>query len=47
MSEEAAPAMGGGQAAVVTGGVVLLIAGFIALGLLFGLTPLYAGFLLL
>lgn len=47
MSDEAAPAMAGGQAAVVTGGVVLLIAGFIALGFLFGLTPLYAGFLLL
>lgn len=47
MSDEAAPAMAGGRAAVVTGGVVLLIAGFIALGTLFGLTPLYAGFLLL
>lgn len=43
----AAPAMGGGMAAIVTGGVVLLIAGFIALGLVLGLTPLYAGFLLL
>lgn len=47
MSDEPAPAMAGGMAALVTGGVVLLIAGFIALGLLFGLTPLYAGFLLL
>lgn len=47
MSDEPAPAMAGRQAAVVTGGVVLLIAGFIALGLLLGLTPLYAGFLLL
>ncbi len=47
MSDEPAPAMGGGMAAIVTGGVVLLIAGFIVLGLLLGLTPLYAGFLLL
>ncbi len=47
MSDQPAPAMGGGMAAIVTGGVVLLIAGFIALGLLLGLTPLYAGFLLL
>ena len=47
MSDEAAPAMAGGQAAMVTGGVVALIAGFIALGFLLGLTPLYAGFLLL
>lgn len=47
MSDEAAPAMAGGMAAVVTGGVVLLIAGFIALGFALGLTPLYAGFLLL
>ena len=39
--------MAGGTAAIVTAGVVALIAGFIALGLLFGLTPLYAGFLLL
>jgi hypothetical protein len=47
MNDEAAPAMTGGMAAVVTGGVVLLIAGFIALGFALGLTPLYAGFLLL
>lgn len=47
MSDQPAPAMAGGMAAIVTGGVVLLIAGFIALGLLLGLTPLYAGFLLL
>ncbi|UKK84121.1 hypothetical protein L7H23_16360 [Sphingopyxis sp. BSN-002] len=47
MSDKPAPAMASGQAAVVTGGVVLLIAGFIAFGLLLGLTPLYAGFLLL
>lgn len=47
MSDEAAPAMAGGRATIVTGGVVLLIAGFIALGLVLGLTPLYAGFLLL
>lgn len=44
---EAAAAMGAGRAAIVTGGVTLLIAGFVALGLLLGLTPLYAGFLLL
>lgn len=47
VSDEPAPAMAGGMAALITGGVVLLIAGFIALGLLLGLTPLYAGFLLL
>jgi hypothetical protein len=47
MSDEAASGMAGGVAGVVTGGVVLLIAGFIALGFLLGLTPLYAGFLLL
>jgi len=47
MSDEPAPAMAGGMAAVVAGGVVVLIAGFIALGFLLGLTPLYAGFLLL
>ncbi|SEH13174.1 hypothetical protein SAMN05428974_0686 [Sphingopyxis sp. YR583] len=47
MSDETTQAMGGGMAAIVTGGVVLLIAGFIVLGLLLGLTPLYAGFLLL
>ncbi len=47
MSDQPAPAMAGGMAAIVTGGVVLLIAGFIVLGFLLGLTPLYAGFLLL
>lgn len=46
-ADEGAPTMSAGTALVVTGAVVLLIAGFIALGLLFGLTPLYAGFLLL
>lgn len=47
MSDETASAMPGGKAAMITGGVVLLIVGFIALGFLLGLTPLYAGFLLL
>ncbi|WP_428685455.1 hypothetical protein [Sphingopyxis sp.] len=47
MSDETTSAMPGGKAAMVTGGVVLLIAGFIVLGFAFGLTPLYAGFLLL
>jgi hypothetical protein len=39
--------MGIGLAAGVTLGVVLLIVGFIVLGAMFGLVPLYAGFLLL
>jgi len=47
VSDEPASAMAGGKAAMVTGGVVALVAGFIALGFLLGLTPLYAGFLLL
>jgi hypothetical protein len=40
-------AMPAGQAAVVTLGLVILLAGFIVIGSLLGLAPLYAGFLLL
>jgi hypothetical protein len=47
VNEPPAAGMGIGMAAMVTLGVVLLIVGFIALGGLFGLVPLYAGFLLL
>ncbi len=45
--DKAAPAMGGGMAIIATGVIVLLIAGFIALGFLLGLMPVYAGLLLL
>lgn len=45
--EGAAPAMGGGMALIVTVGIVALIAGFITLGFLLGLVPVYAGLLLL
>jgi hypothetical protein len=44
---ETPPAMGVGTAAIVTAGVVLLIAGFVVIGGVLGLVPLYAGFLLL
>lgn len=43
----AAPAMGGGMALIVAVGIVALIAGFITLGFLLGLVPVYAGLLLL
>lgn len=36
-----------GQAAIVTLGVILVVAGFVALGAWLHVTPLYAGFLLL
>jgi hypothetical protein len=41
------PLMPLGQALIVTLGVVIAIAGFVALGLWLHVTPLYAGFLLL
>lgn len=36
-----------GQAAIVTIGVILVVAGFVAIGAMLHVTPLYAGFLLL
>jgi len=44
---EAPPQLPLGQAAIVTLGVVVVVAGFVALGAWLHLTPLYAGFLLL
>jgi hypothetical protein len=41
------PAMPLGTAAAVTIGIIVIIAGYIALGTALGLVPLYAGFLLL
>lgn len=44
---EAAPALPVGMAALVTLGLVAVIAGFVAIGIAAGIAPLYAGFLIL
>jgi hypothetical protein len=47
MSEGTQPAMTGGMAAVATLVIVALVVGFVVLGSLLGLVPLYTGLLLL
>lgn len=47
MNAPAAPAMSVGKAALITVAVVLVVAGFLVIGGVLGLVPLYAGFLLL
>lgn len=44
---EAAPALPVGMAALVTLGLIVVIAGFVAIGIAAGIAPLYAGFLIL
>jgi len=46
MSEETQPAMTGTTAAIVTVVIVALVVGFVVLGALLGLVPLYVGLLL-